>query len=191
MKFLISFLMLYYRPENVPDSAFYLKPKKKWSPGDNIWFESTAIGHNMLNNRFKKMCGEAGLVGNFSNHSGRATAITRMYNAGLPEKSIMLRSGHRSIEGVRAYQREEPNSKVAVSNTLSSSKSVLPCSDKKAITVGSSSFNIDAANDPDDLMLVKACEDYEKRVSVSNIHLERVFEGAKLENVTVNINFNK
>ena len=53
---------------------------KNWSPGDNIWFEKTPIGHNLLNTRFKKMCGEAGLVGNFTNHSGRATAITRMYD---------------------------------------------------------------------------------------------------------------
>ena len=88
-----------YGPEDLRDLIFYLKPKKKWSPGDDIWFERNPIGHNMLNTRFTKMCGEAGLVGNFTNHSWRATAITRMFDAGLPEKSIMQRSGHRSIEG--------------------------------------------------------------------------------------------
>ena len=43
-----------YSPENVPDSVFYFKPKEKWSPGDDIWFEKTAIGHNVLNTCFKK-----------------------------------------------------------------------------------------------------------------------------------------
>ena len=109
---------MFSRPENVPDSLFYRKPKKKWSPGDDVWFEKTPIGHNTLNTRFKKMCGEVGLVGNFTNHSGRATAITGMYDAGLPEKGIMQRSGHRSIEGVRAYQREDANNKIVVSNVL-------------------------------------------------------------------------
>ena len=88
----------------------------------------------MLRNRFKKMCGEAGLVGNFMNHSGRATAITRMYEAGLPEKEIMKRSGHRSTEGIRVYQRENPN-KIAVSNVLSSSKSEVPSSGEKNVIV--------------------------------------------------------
>ena len=60
---------MFCRPENVPDSLFYLKPKKKWSPGDDVWLEKTPIGHNTLNTRFKKMCGEAGLVGNLTNHS--------------------------------------------------------------------------------------------------------------------------
>ena len=181
-----------YSPENVPASVFYFKPKKKWSPGDDIWFEKTATGHNVLNTRFKKMCRDAGLVGNFTNRSGRATAITRMYDAGLPEKSIMQRSGHRSIEGVRAYQREDPNNKIVVSNTLSSSKRGLLSSNEKSIAVSSPTcISNNELNMDDDLMLVKACEDYEKIVSVSNIHLDGIFQGASLENVTVNISINK
>ena len=184
-----------YRPETVADSLFYLKPKKNWSPGDNIWFEKTPIGHNLLNTRFKKMCGEAGLVGNFTNHSSRATAITRMYDAGLPEKSIMQRSGHRSVEGVRAYQREDPNNKLAVSNVLSCSKSGLASCIDKTIAVSSSSsvskkVDLNMADD-DDLMLAKACDDYEKNISVSNIRLDGIFQGANLQNVTINININK
>lgn len=70
----------------------------------------------MLQSRFKQMCKDADLDGNFTNHSGRSTAITRMYEARVPEKAIMKRSGHRSIEGVRAYHRE---------NVLSSSSNVV------------------------------------------------------------------
>ena len=38
----------------------------------------------------------------------RATAMTRMYNLGVPEKLIADKSGHRSIDGLRAY--EHPSS---------------------------------------------------------------------------------
>ena len=37
----------------------------------------------------------------------------------MPEQAIMKRSGHKSIEGVRTYQREDKNEKSAVSNVLS------------------------------------------------------------------------
>ena len=43
-------------------------------------------------------------------------------------------------------------------------------------------------------MLVKACENYEKSVSVLNIHLDGIFRGASLKNVTIigiNISVNK
>jgi integrase len=82
------------------DGPFYLQPKRKWSYSDNLWFESRPIGWNMLAKRFKEMCKDAGLTGNFTNHSGRATSITHLYDAGVLEKSIMKRSGHQSIEGV-------------------------------------------------------------------------------------------
>ena len=65
------------------------------------------------------MCQDAGLKGNYNNQSGRLTAVTRLYDSGVPEKAIMKRSGHRSIEGVRTYQREGVNANVAVSNVLS------------------------------------------------------------------------
>ena len=46
---------------------------------------------------------KAGLSG-FTNHCLRATAMTRMYNSGVPEKVIADKSGHRSIDGLRAYE---------------------------------------------------------------------------------------
>jgi integrase len=71
-----------------------LKPKQKWKSGDTIWFERRVIGKNTLDQRVKEMGKETGVEGNFSNHSLRATAVTRMFKAGLPEKQIMKRSGH-------------------------------------------------------------------------------------------------
>lgn len=47
----------------------------------------------------------ANIKGYFTNHSLRVTAATRMYDAQLDEASIMNRTGHRSLDGVRAYKR--------------------------------------------------------------------------------------
>ena len=60
--------------------ALSLRAKVKWNYGDEIWFERSTIGDNLLQNRFKEMCKEAGLVGNFTDHSIRATAVTACMN---------------------------------------------------------------------------------------------------------------
>lgn len=46
-------------------------------------------------------------------------------------------------------------------------------------------------DDKEDLILVKACEDYKKSVNVSNINLDGIFQGACLESVSVNISIYK
>ncbi|XP_019858244.1 PREDICTED: uncharacterized protein LOC109586489 [Amphimedon queenslandica] len=43
----------------------------------------------------------------YTNHSLRATAVSRMYNSGVPEKIISDKSGHRSLEALRLYERPE------------------------------------------------------------------------------------
>ncbi len=48
---------------------------------------------------------EAGIHGYFTNYSLRATATTRLYDAQIDEASIMERTGHRSLNEVRAYKR--------------------------------------------------------------------------------------
>uniref|UniRef100_A0A1X7VUV0 Tyr recombinase domain-containing protein n=1 Tax=Amphimedon queenslandica TaxID=400682 RepID=A0A1X7VUV0_AMPQE len=47
-----------------------------------------------------------GLSG-YTNHSLRATAVSRMYNSGVPEKIISDKSGHRSLEALRSYECPE------------------------------------------------------------------------------------
>ena len=39
-----------------------------------------------------------GILGNKTNHSLRAYSATKLYNAGVPEKVIQDRTGHRSLE---------------------------------------------------------------------------------------------
>ena len=40
----------------------------------------------------------------YTNHSLRATAITRMYEGGIPENLISEKSGHKSIKALRCYE---------------------------------------------------------------------------------------
>ena len=52
-----------------------------------------------------RMMSSAKIPGNYSNHSLRSTATTRLFNAHIDEQLIMARTGHSSTTGVRSYKR--------------------------------------------------------------------------------------
>ena len=85
---------------------FYLKPKAT-APVDPClpWFTSVPLGKNKLGDMMKSMSMEAILDKPLTNHSLRAYSVTKMFKTSMPEKIIMERSGHRSMEGVRNYER--------------------------------------------------------------------------------------
>ena len=90
-------------PQNRPDGAFYLRPREK--PSADVWYASVAVGHNALANTVKRLCKQAGVDGYYTNHSLRASAATRLFEAGVDEQLIMQRAGHSSTCGVRSYKR--------------------------------------------------------------------------------------
>ena len=53
-----------------------------------------------------------------SNHSLRVTAATRLFQSGTDEQLIMDRTGHRSIDGIRAYKRISQDQEKEVSSVL-------------------------------------------------------------------------
>jgi len=53
----------------------------------------------------------------------RATAITRMYEGGVPQKIISEKSGHRSIKGLRAYERTSLLQEKAAGTTVTTGES--------------------------------------------------------------------
>ena len=55
------------------------------------------VGHNKLGNVVSKMCKDADLQGQFSNHSLTATRATRGLEKGISDKLIMECTGHRDI----------------------------------------------------------------------------------------------
>ena len=90
-------------PSCRPNDALYLTPLK--NPVEGCWYSRVPIGHNKLADTVPRLMRDAGISGYFTNHSLRATATTRMYDAQLDEASIMQRTGHRSVQGVRTYKR--------------------------------------------------------------------------------------
>ena len=108
--------------------TFYMKPRPciPDSAGDP-WYTESPIGHNTLARFLKKIFEGAKIdTTNKSNHSLRATAISRMYQNSIPEKLIMERSGHLSREGLASYERTTPAQQKAVCKTLSTAAETKP-----------------------------------------------------------------
>lgn len=85
-------------PTEGRDGALYLQPLLKFS--GSVWYSRNPLGHNTLRTMTATLAKEAGLSGNFTNHSLRATTATRLFHSGVSEQAIMDRTGHRSIEGM-------------------------------------------------------------------------------------------
>ena len=75
----------------------------------------TPVGRHTLN---EKMCNMAGISGNKTNHSLKATRATHMYESGVPEKLIQERIGHNSLEALRLYERSSAGQHQTVSKIL-------------------------------------------------------------------------
>lgn len=103
-------------PKDRPDGAFYLKPLSK--PNGDCWFSTQPVGHNTLTNTVKTLCQQAGVDGHYTNHSLRATAATRLFEAKVDEQLIMQRTGHSTTAGVRSYKRIGEKLKTVTSDVL-------------------------------------------------------------------------
>ena len=98
---------------------FYVRPLEKTSSVNKPWYSSVPVGKHSLQAKMKHMCSEAGISGHKTNHSLRATAATEMFRLDAPEKLIQERTGHRSIEALRNYERLDEVQHKAVSSMLS------------------------------------------------------------------------
>ena len=101
------------------NDIFYLRPLEKFTP-DGPWYSAVPVGRNKLLKMVPDMCKAADIKGHKTNHSLRATGATELYTAGVPEKIIKERTGHRSLECLRMYERTSTKQHKAVSRVLSS-----------------------------------------------------------------------
>ncbi len=60
-----------------------------------------------LEKKLATICKHAGIAGNITNHSLRATSATQLYRSGVPEKVIQERTGHRSLEALCGCMRDQ------------------------------------------------------------------------------------
>ena len=90
---LVRLFKLYKKcPTDRPSNALYLKPLKR--PKGNVWYSKNPVGHNTLSKVIARLMAQAEIPNNFSNHSLRSTATTRLFNAHIDEQIIMSRTGH-------------------------------------------------------------------------------------------------
>ena len=68
------------------------------------------------------MCEEADIGGNKTNHSLRVTGASALFDAGVPERIIQGRTGHRSLDALRIYERVTDEQTNQVSKILSGNK---------------------------------------------------------------------
>ncbi len=97
---------------------FYVRPLEKVKIDAPTWYTGVPVGRNKLYKMVIDMCNRAGILER-TNHSLRATGATELYNAGVPEKIIKERTGHRSLECLRMYERTSDKQQDAVSRILS------------------------------------------------------------------------
>ncbi|XP_064387890.1 zinc finger MYM-type protein 2-like [Halichondria panicea] len=110
------------------DDSFYWKAKERLpTDADACWFTMQTCGKKLLGNLVKLMCEQVGIYGK-TNHSLRATGATRLFAANVPEKLIAERTGHRSTEGLRVYERTSMEQKQSVSD-------IIACSSKRDFEV--------------------------------------------------------
>ena len=79
---------------------------------DPIWYEPRRVGHNPLESFMKILCEEANLVEKiYTNHSIRATCISKLDRAGFEARHITALSGHICESTVKEYAVRCPENK--------------------------------------------------------------------------------
>lgn len=106
--------------EAIEKGNFYCRPLET-RPSDHSkpWFTSIPIGRNYLAKMVPTMCEEAGIEGHKTNHSLRVSGASTLFDAGVPEKIIQGRTGHRSLDALRLYERVTDNQNQQVSKIWS------------------------------------------------------------------------
>lgn len=184
------FVNLYkmYRSKCPVDRPKHLQPLKK--PKGDCWYSTAPIGHSTLAGTVSRICKAAGIKGYKTNHSLRATAATRLYQAGVDEQMIMEKTGHRSLEGVRSYKRTSSEQKENMSDILSLAKK------PKCLPAPASSSLVPSTNQqkflpaPKDV-LVSSTNISNQQLMVHPDTLEHMFTLNSCANVNIQVSFNR
>ena len=89
----------------------FQKPRKHIRGEESDWYENQVIGRDPLNNLMKQISTDAKLSKIYTNHSVRATCLTKLDEAGFEIRHIQAVSGHKSEESIKSYSRRCPEVK--------------------------------------------------------------------------------
>lgn len=119
--FLFKTYLSHCKPEvQTGDVPFFQHPVMDWKDSQ-IWYNTKrACGKNFSSTLIKQAYSKAGIVGNFTLKSVRATSIQHLADAGFDYAAIKTRSGHYTNVAVDVYKRpEEVNRQKKLSKVLS------------------------------------------------------------------------
>ena len=145
------------------------------------WYTKQRVGYNTLKGVIPKLFTNSGLEGLYTNHSLRATAITRMFKAEVPEKIIAEKSGHKSLKALRMYEHTSSQQEQAAGVAIIKGGQFSSCSKSD-----SSETESMKRSDMKSYMDVSGHGQHSSTSDMPPLQLP-TFSG-KLENCTININ---
>lgn len=98
----------------------FQRAKRPTNKDDEVWFTNAPIGKNALAKMMNRLSEKASLSRTYTNHSVRATAITRLSASGVEDRHIMAVSGHRSAQSLANYSAPTSSQKAAMAAVLDS-----------------------------------------------------------------------
>ena len=104
-KCIVKLLDLYLARLPAEPKAFYLRPRNDVPQDGKPWYINVPVGVNTLQAILPKISEEAGTSVRYTNHSLRATCATRLFANNIQEKIIQEKTGHRSLSGLRSYEK--------------------------------------------------------------------------------------
>jgi len=78
------------------------------------WYTKQRVGVNKLKEILPRLSLESKCEVKYTNHSLRATSATRMFTGGVPEKLVAEKTGHRSLQALRSYEKTNPEMERAI-----------------------------------------------------------------------------
>ena len=100
-KNLLTVYRFYLSKLNPDCDRLFQRPKAKNWTQIGFWFDKVAMGKNTLGSMFSSISKAAGTSVVYTNHSGRATAITAMYQAGIDRIQICRITKHKRKESLK------------------------------------------------------------------------------------------
>jgi hypothetical protein len=140
-------LKLYVSKLNPKCTAFFQHPRSNVALHDAVWYENRPLGVNKLGEIMKSISIGAELSKVYTNHSVRASAITLLSSTNIPDRHIMLVSGHSNEQSIAHYSsRPTPSQLENVSDTFSSALENLPSVNmERSLTTVSNSASVNTS----------------------------------------------
>ena len=145
--------MIAARPTDFDNDSLFLRPKAKFS-GAGTGFDRKVVGENYLKSFVRDLAIRAELVNpeRFTNHSLKKTLITRMFDAGIDEQSIMLQSGNRSSKALHQYRTGSLTSQLAASDAIATHQhKLIACASAESVlgkrSLASVAVEVDGSQD--------------------------------------------